>query len=136
MVSLHRETMDMKYLKLAKKFASKIKSWALDGVIQIVLFWLYFWKNAVFNVLRFRLVVQNPNVAHYDALLDAEMASLRGDTFSAARYFEAAVLYSGRRGLTQDRALAHERYGEHFLRLGPNHIQDAEFQIGEAIKIN
>jgi hypothetical protein len=32
MISLYRETNNKKYLKLAKKFASKIKSWASSEV--------------------------------------------------------------------------------------------------------
>jgi hypothetical protein len=40
------------------------------------------------------------------------------------------------RGLTQDRALAHELFGEHLARLNPaEHGQDAEFQLNEAIKL-
>lgn len=72
---------------------------------------------------------------HYDSLLDAELDSLRGGTYSAGRSYEASILYAGRRGLTPDQALAHERYGEHWVRLGPNHVHDAQFQLGEAVKL-
>lgn len=51
----------------------------------------------------------------------------------AATRFEVAILYAGRCGFTQDRALAHERYGEHLWRIGQ--AQDAEFQMGEAVKL-
>jgi hypothetical protein len=74
-------------------------------------------------------------VSHYAALLDAELDSLKGDNYAASKSYEVAILYSGRRGLTQDRALAHERYGEHLYRLGQERVQDAEFQIAEAIKL-
>jgi hypothetical protein len=79
--------------------------------------------------------LQNPNVTHYDSLLDAELASLRGEEFDARKHYEVAILYAGRRGLTQDRALGHERYGEHLIRMGADYRQDAEYQIGEALKL-
>jgi hypothetical protein len=67
--------------------------------------------------------------------MDAELDSLKGDNYAASKSYEVAILYAGRRGLTQDRALAHERYGEHLHRLGNEQIQDAQFQISEAIKL-
>lgn len=67
--------------------------------------------------------------------MDAELDSLRGNHYAAAKSYEMAILFAGRRGFTQDRALAHERFGEHLVRLGNDHVQDAEFQIGEAIKL-
>jgi Flp pilus assembly protein TadD len=36
----------------------------------------------------------------------------------ANKHYEAAILLAGRRGFTNDEALAHERYGEHALQLG------------------
>jgi hypothetical protein len=81
------------------------------------------------------LIFQNPNVTHYDSLLDAELASLRGEEFDARRNYDAAILFAGRRGVTQDQALGHELYGEHLCRMGPEYQQDAEYQIGEALKL-
>jgi hypothetical protein len=78
---------------------------------------------------------QNPNVSHYAALLDAELEALKGDHYAASKSYEVAILYAGRRGLTQDRALAHERYGEHLARIGNERDQDAEFQMAEAVKL-
>jgi hypothetical protein len=75
-------------------------------------------------------------VTQYDSLLNAELESLRGATYSATKLYETAIVYSGRRGLTQDRALAHELLGEHYARLGNVELaQDAEFHLGEAIKL-
>jgi hypothetical protein len=75
-------------------------------------------------------------VIHFDALLGAEIDSLRGATLSASKSYELAILYAGRRGLIRDRAMAHELFGEHLLRLGvAEHAQDAEIQLGEAIKL-
>jgi hypothetical protein len=81
------------------------------------------------------LVSQNPNVTHYDSLLDAELASLRGEEFDARKHYDAAILFAGRRGITQDRALGHELYGDHLARMGPEYQQDAEYQIGEALML-
>jgi hypothetical protein len=67
--------------------------------------------------------------------MDAELESLKGDHYAASKSYEVAILYAGRRGLTQDRALAHERYGEHLARIGQERDQDAEFQIAEAVKL-
>jgi hypothetical protein len=78
---------------------------------------------------------QNPNVTHFDSLLTAEMLSLRGESEAAGKQYEAAIRYSGRRGIVQDRALAHERYGEHFERLCIEYEQDAAFHIREAYKL-
>jgi hypothetical protein len=78
---------------------------------------------------------QNPNVTHFDHLLDAEMLSLRGKSDEASKQYEAAILFCGRRGMLQDRALAHERYGEQFACRGLDYEQDAQFHINEAIKL-
>ena len=74
-------------------------------------------------------------MTHYDSLLDGELGSLRGDTYAASKFFEAAVVYAGRRGLVQDQALAHERYAEHLWRLKGGHGSDANFHRREAIKL-
>jgi hypothetical protein len=63
------------------------------------------------------------------------MLTLRGKTDDSSKQYEAAILYCGRRGMLQDRALAHERYGEHFARLGVDYDQDTEFHVNEAIKL-
>jgi hypothetical protein len=67
--------------------------------------------------------------------MDAELESLRGNNYAAARLYEVSVHYAGRRAFTQDQALAHERFGEHLVRLGPGHVSEAIFQIGEALKL-
>jgi len=72
---------------------------------------------------------------HYDALLDAELKSLRGQTLAAATLYQVAITFAGRSGLTQDRALGHERYGEHLCRLGLDYASDAEFHLNEAVRL-
>jgi len=52
----------------------------------------------------------NPNVMHFEALLDAEMAVISNDPFRARRNFEIAILMCESRNLTNYQALAHERF--------------------------
>lgn len=62
--------------------------------------------------------------------------SLRGDNnYAAEKCYEVAVVYAGRRGLTQDQALAHECFADHFRRRGLNYSKDAEYHLTEALKL-
>lgn len=79
--------------------------------------------------------MQNPNVVHYDAMFDGEFDAIAGRHYTAASHFEVGVLFAGRSGLTQDFALAHERFGEYLARRGPDYVQDAEHHLKEAIKL-
>jgi hypothetical protein len=77
-------------------------------------------------------------VTHYDSLFDAEFDSIKGGryVYSAGKSYDVAIVYAGRRGLTQDRALAHELFGEHLSRLGTvQYTEDAVFHLREAIKL-
>lgn len=67
--------------------------------------------------------------------MDAELESLRGHNYAAASRYEMAELYAGSCNLTQDRALAFERYGEHLARLGPDHETEAKTQLSEAVRL-
>ena len=58
---------------------------------------------------------------------------MQGHGYGASKHYEAAVVYAGRRGLTQDRALAHERYAQHLHQLGD--AQEGDFQLREAVKL-
>ena len=138
LISLYRKSRNRKYLRIARLFAKKVKGWAAIGVrsvppphrIRIMPSPL-----TLHILLPFFSSAQNPNVIHFDALLDAEFASLRGDSYTSSTRFEVAIQYSARSGLTQDRALAHERYGEHLLRLGTSNTEDAVFHLSEALKL-
>ena len=70
-----------KYRRFGAKFAKRLKSWMEKG---------------------------NPNCVAYDALLDAEKSSIRGQIAQAHKHYEAAALLAGRRGLIHVQALSNE----------------------------
>ena len=73
---------------------------------------------------------------HFDALLDAEFASLNSEKYSAVQLYEVAVLFANRLGYVQDHALARELYGEFLARLGSaQNVRDARLHLLEAIKL-
>ena len=80
-----RETGKSHYAKLGEICRSKIKKWISKG---------------------------NPNVRHYEALLDAEAMAWQGKYSAALKHFEVAILLSGRGGYQHDLAFASERLGE------------------------
>lgn len=85
------------------------------------------------------LSLQNPNLGHYDALLDAELLSLLDGTsknlvVKVHDHFEKAIRLSARRGFTQMQALATERFGEYYLRQEGDK-QSGAFQIQKAIQL-
>lgn len=53
-----------------------------------------------------------PNVAHFEHLLQAELAAYKGNKFHARNEFEASCVLAARNGFIQDAAFANERYGE------------------------
>ena len=87
----------------ANKFLKKFKGWVSKG---------------------------NPNVQHYESLLEAELASINGKPFIvAAKHYECAILLAGRLGFTNDYALAHERFGDHCYRSGDAEGGKAHYEI-------
>lgn len=90
--------------KRAKKFLAKLKDWVNKG---------------------------NPNVQHYESILEAELASLaEKPAIVVAKHYDYAILLSDQRGLLNDLALTHERFGDHCRRVGDNagatkHYEDA-----------
>jgi hypothetical protein len=109
--AMARKTKRRKFARRAKEIRSLIKSWVNQG---------------------------NPNVQHYLALLDAEMAALKGKIQSAERHFQDAVITAARGGFVRDAALASERYGEFLLNDKPQPCefdkQEALYRFGEAVK--
>jgi hypothetical protein len=101
-----RKTKKRKYKKHAKKIHSTIKYWVRKG---------------------------NPNVIHYDRLLDAEKAALDGKSKAAQTLYQKAVALAARGGFVHDAALANERYGE-FLLHDMSDKQEAVYRFEEAIK--
>jgi hypothetical protein len=91
----------------AKKLLKKLKDWANKG---------------------------NPNVQHYESLLEAELASMsRGKPFIvAAKHYDCAIMLAGRLGLANDCGLAQERFGDHFLRHGDS--EGAKIQYRAAME--
>jgi hypothetical protein len=109
--AMARKTKRRTFARRAKEIRSLIKSWVNQG---------------------------NPNVQHYLALLDAEMAALKGKIQSAERHFQDAVITAARGGFVHDAALASERYGEFLLNDKPQPCEldkrEASYRFGEAIK--
>ena len=101
-----RQTRKKKYAKLGRYFLSKIKRWLDMG---------------------------NPNVKHYESLLEAEFLAYRGKKYAAVKQYEVAVLLAARAGYQQDAGLASERLGEYHL-TDMSDQEEAAYRIGEAIK--
>ena len=91
---------------------------------------LSFFLNSITHICS---PVQNPNIRHYESLIDAELADLAGDSRLAKKHYEVAIVVAGRRGFTNDEALAHERFGEHALHLGD--LNDASYHFERAIAL-
>jgi tetratricopeptide (TPR) repeat protein len=101
-----RKTRKQKFKKHAKKIHATIKSWVKNG---------------------------NPNVIHYDRLLDAERAALDGKSNAALKHYQSAVSLAARGGFVHDAALANERYAEYLLH-DMSDRQEAIFYFEEAIR--
>lgn len=83
-----------KYIKAAKKPLSRIKKWAEQG---------------------------NPNVRHYESLLDAEFAAYQGRSNVAKKHYETAAIFADRGAFLHDSALINERYGKYLIYLAQQH---------------
>ncbi len=105
-ISMAQKTKKRKHRKMARSFARAIEEWVDKG---------------------------NPNVRHYDELLQAEFASLDGKGPHAEHHYETAILLCGRRGMRNVWALAHQRRGEFHLREGND--DDALYDINNAIRL-
>ena len=85
------EKKQAKQSKRAKSFLQRIKTWTKKG---------------------------NPNTQHYESLIESELASNSRDPYSANKRYEVAILLAGRWGFINDHARAHERFADHWRRLG------------------
>ena len=92
------------YKNKAKKFLKRIKTWTKKG---------------------------NPNTQHMEELIEAELASGDANKSVATKHYEVAVLLAGRWGLVNDRALAHERFGDHCMRQGDE--ENAKYHYSSAL---
>ena len=82
LTTMAKRTKSRKFKRAAKEPIKQIKTWVEQG---------------------------NPNVLHYESLLDAEMAALNGRNHQARKHYEVAVILAARGGFQQDAALANER---------------------------
>lgn len=95
------------YRKLATKARCTLKGWVRQG---------------------------NPNVLHYEALLDAEKAALAGKKKAAERNYQSSIAIATRLGFIHDAALANERYSNFMLTVLKNQ-QGAAYHLREAIQL-
>ena len=113
--------LESKYIKSAKCGLAKMKNWIGQG---------------------------NPNLGHYDSLLDAELAAYEGRTLLAKNYFDTAVIMASQGGFIHDCALFNERYAEFLIHSIPSpqnksenpsnnskRMQDAAFRIQQSIDL-
>jgi hypothetical protein len=105
-IAAARETGKKKYATMGQIFRTRIKKWLNEG---------------------------NPNVKHYESLLDAEWMAWKGNKFTAMKHYEVASLVSARGGYYHDAALATERLGEYCLNVMGDR-ETATYQISESIK--
>ncbi|CAB9500442.1 Transcriptional regulator [Seminavis robusta] len=101
-----RSTGKKKYAKLANICRRKIKLWLERG---------------------------NPNVKHFDSLLDAESMAYRGKPYLSVKHYEMAILYAARGGLVQDAAIISERLGEFQLQVMKD-TEEGNYRIRKASK--
>ena len=62
------------------------------------------------------LCPQNPNVVHYELLVNAELKDLKGDNVRAVDKYKAAIERADHRACIQDQAIAEQRLAEHYFR--------------------
>lgn len=61
----------------------------------------------------------DPNVQHYESLIQAELASLKEKPFVvAAKHYDCTILLADQKGFLNDLSLTYERYGDHCVRYG------------------
>lgn len=94
------------YAKHAKKVHKTIKSWIKKG---------------------------NPNVKHYDLLMNAESCALRGKLDEAEGWYQSAIVSATRRGSVHESAYASERYGD-FLLNDRKDPEEARHKFDDAIR--
>ena len=101
-----QETGKRKYARGAQLMRKQIKLWLKNG---------------------------DPNITHYDNILDAEHLAYKGLFNRAVKMYETAILFAGREGYLQDAALANERLALlHLHRLKDE--DEAVYRFQEAIK--
>lgn len=105
--SMARSTGRRKYKREARRQSRKIKGWVK--------------KN-------------NPNVIHFDLLVDAELAALDGNHNVARKKYQQAIRLAARSGFIHDQALANERYAEFLLEYNSDR-SEASYRMTDAIRL-
>ena len=75
----------------------------------------------------------NPNVRHYELILDAEWAALTGQNDVSEKKYQAAVISAARGGYLHDACLASERLGNFELNIIKDK-EEATYRLKEAMK--
>lgn len=99
-----RETGNKNYAKIGMKMRAKIKKW---------------------------LKAKNPNVKRYDLIVDAEFMAYKGRNKEAIKFYQEAIVASGRGGCRQDAAFACERLGEFHLTVTKD-MDEAGYRLSQA----
>lgn len=73
------------------------------------------------------------NVQTHESLIEAELASVKGDSHLAKKNYEVAILLAGRWGHLNDQALSYERHADHCFRLGCN--EEAAYNYKRALEL-
>jgi hypothetical protein len=133
-VSVFHRTGDRHYLRLANRLAWKVKKAAKQnvGFASHCQSWSPVVCLRQFGTHCSFVSVQNPNLFHYNALLDAEFAATNGKHAAALKHFGAAILLAGSRHFQNDQALIYERFGEYNDREGQK--DDARYSLRLAIE--
>lgn len=100
-----RQTRKRKYLKMGRKLRSKVKKWIARG---------------------------NPNLAHYEAILDAEHYVSCNKTTEAIASYQNGLLYAARGGHQPEAAIASERLGAYYMTLGET--EHATYRLSESMR--
>lgn len=95
--------------------------------------WIKHAERARATIKRF-IHLGNPNVHHYDVLLDAEHAALQKNFRLAERFYQSAMVDASQVGFAHDSALATERYGDFLLR-DMNDKKQAGMRLQEASRL-
>lgn len=75
----------------------------------------------------------NPNVKHYEAILEAEIAAFKDLHLVAIKKYEAGIRMCESRGFVNDQALAEERFAGYLAKLGQ--IREAKIHVREAVRL-
>jgi len=100
-----RQTGKKKYARLGQVCRTKVRNWLEKG---------------------------NPNVKHYDSLLDAEFLAFKGRLFQAIKQYEVAILLSAQGGYQHDAALASERMAEFHIEVMKD-LDVGTYRLHEAV---